>query len=61
MTMEESIRDIHLVHRPTARDRELKNCTDGAGFDNGRKGVSEVDAFMLPETTDHPACLVTIK
>jgi hypothetical protein len=61
MTMKESIRDVHLVHQPPARDRELKNCADGAGFNNGCKGVMEVDSFALPETTDHPTSLVMIE
>jgi hypothetical protein len=43
MTMEESIGDIHLVYRLAARDHELKDRKDSARFDNGRKGVMEVD------------------
>jgi hypothetical protein len=61
MTMEKSIRDIHLVHWPAARDRKLENGKNSVGFDNRSKGVMEVDTFMLPKTTDHPAHLVTIK
>jgi hypothetical protein len=57
MTMEKSIRDIYPVHRPAARERELKYCKDGAEFDNGCKGVMEVNTFALSETTDHPARL----
>jgi hypothetical protein len=61
MTMEKSIRDIHLVHWPAARDRKLENSKNGAGFDNRSKSVMEVNTFMLPKTADHPARLVTIK
>jgi hypothetical protein len=61
MTMEKSIRDIHLVHWPAARDRKLENSKNDAGFDNRSKGVMEVDTFTLSETTNHPARLVTIK
>jgi hypothetical protein len=61
VTMKKIIRDIHLVHRPAAGDSELKNSADGAEFNNGRKGVMEVNSFTVPETTDHPASLVTIE
>jgi hypothetical protein len=61
VTMEKSIRDIHLVHWPAARNRKLENSKNGAGFDNRSKGVMEVDTFTLSETANHPACLVTIK
>jgi hypothetical protein len=61
MTVEKSIRDIHLVHWPAARDRKLENGKNGAGFDNRSKGVMEVDTFTLSETANHPARLVTIK
>jgi hypothetical protein len=61
MTMEKGIGDIHLVYWPAVRDRELEDRKNGAGFDNGCKGVMEVDAFTLPETADHPTRLVTIK
>jgi hypothetical protein len=61
MTMKKSIRDIHLVHWPAARDRKLENGKNGVGFDNRSKGVMEVDTFTLPETANHPARLVTIK
>jgi hypothetical protein len=61
MTMEKSIRDIHLVHWPAARDRKLENGKNGAGFDNRSKGVMEVDTFTLSATVNRPARLVTIK
>jgi hypothetical protein len=61
VTMEKSIRDIHLVHWPAARDRKLENGKSSAGFDNRSKDVMEVDTFTLPKTADHPARLVTIK
>jgi hypothetical protein len=61
MTMEKSIRDIHLVHWPAARDCKLENGKNGAGFDNRSKGVMEVGTFTLPETVNHPARLVMIK
>jgi hypothetical protein len=61
MTMDKSIRDIHLVHWPAARDRKLENSKNGARFDNRSKSVMEVNIFTLPKTADHLSRLVTIK
>ena len=61
MTMEEGVGDVHLVNGPAARHSELKHGADGPGFDNRGEGVGEVDAGTLMETTNDPACLVTVE
>ena len=61
MTMQEGVGDIQLVHRPGARDRQLKNDANRARFDNRGEGVGEVHARALPKTTNHAPSLVALK
>ena len=61
MAMQECIRHIHLMHRPGARDRELKNCANCARFDNRGERVGEVDSGALPKPADHPPSLIVLE
>ena len=61
MPMKKSIRNIHLVHRPGARNRQLKNSPNRAGFDNGGESVGEVNTCSLTKTPNDPTSLVSVK
>jgi hypothetical protein len=49
------------MDRPILRHNERKNDADGGGFDDGTESLVEVNARLLCETTNNPACLVTSK
>ena len=61
VTMEDSVGDVHLVHRPSTGDRKMENCAYRAGLDDQSEGVGEVDASTLSEATNDPARFVAIK
>ena len=61
MTVEKGVRDVHLVHRPPARHRELEDGANRPWFDNRGEGVGEVDAGALTKAANHPAGLMTVK
>ena len=61
VTMEEGVRDICLVHRPSTGDRKVENRAYRARLDDWSKGVGEVDASTLSEAMNDPARFVAIK
>ena len=61
MAMQESIRHIDLVDRPSARNSKLENSANHARFDNRGKGVGEVHAGALAKTAHHPTRLVALE
>lgn len=58
VTMEEGVRDIHLVYRPGTRDRKLEDGEDRARLEDRSESVSEVDASTLAEAVNNPTHLV---
>ena len=62
MTVEKSIGDIHLVHRPRATGGEVQNGADRARLDNRGKRIRKVDTGTLAKSADPnalysaPAC-----
>ena len=59
--MQESIRHIELVNRPSARNSELENSANRARFNNRGKCVGEVHARALPKTLNHPASFIALE
>ena len=61
MDMQESIRHIELVDRPSARNSKLENNANHARFNNRGEGVGEVHAGALAKAAHHPARLIALE
>src|SRR4051812_2142319 len=61
MTMEECVGDVHLVHRPCARDCELKDSANRPGLDNRGECIREINASTLSEASDHPTSFIAVE
>ena len=61
MAMQESIRHIELVNRPSVRNSKLENSANRARFDNRGEGVGEVHAGALAKAAHHPTRLVALE
>ena len=59
--MQESIRHIELVDRPSARNSKLENSANRARFNNRGEGVGEVHAGALAKAAHHPARLIALE
>jgi hypothetical protein len=58
--MKESITDINLTQRLTARDRERKNQPDCRRLDDGAESLTIVNPMMLGKATGDETSLVLI-
>ena len=61
MAVQEGVGDVHLVHRPRARHRELEDGANRPGFNNRGEGVGEVDTGALTKAANHPAGLMMVR
>jgi hypothetical protein len=61
IAMKKGVFDVELMNRPILRHNERENDADGGWFDNGTESLVEVNARLLCETMNDPACLGTSK
>jgi hypothetical protein len=59
--MQEGVRDIQLLGRPTFACNQCQNCPDGDWLYHWRESLAEIYAGTLRESTHYPASFVSLQ
>ena len=61
IAMKEGVLDIELVNRPRTGDGDAEDNADHGGLDDRAESLVKINARLLREPTNNPACLVASK